>query len=57
MEFYERVSGARMHTSFFRFGGVFTDLDLNLLQDIKFFNDNFKFRLDELELLLLSSRI
>jgi NADH:ubiquinone oxidoreductase subunit D len=26
MEFYERVSGARMHAAYFRPGGVHTDL-------------------------------
>jgi len=57
MEFYERVSGARMHTSFFRFGGVYSDIDKYLLIDIEKFIKNFKFRIDELSLLLSSSRI
>jgi NADH:ubiquinone oxidoreductase subunit D len=33
-EFYERVSGARMHAAYFRPGGVRADLPLNLLSDI-----------------------
>jgi len=57
MEFYERISGARMHTSYFRPGGVFRDIDFYLLSDMKKFIYSFKFRLDELRLSLLSNRI
>ena len=34
MEFYERVSGARMHAAYIRPGGVSQDLPLGLLNDI-----------------------
>ena len=34
MEFYERVSGARMHASYIRPGGVQQDLPLNFLEDL-----------------------
>ena len=34
MEFYERVSGARLHSAYIRPGGVALDLPLNLLSDI-----------------------
>lgn len=34
MEFYERVSGARMHAAYFRPGGVAQDLPIGLLKDI-----------------------
>jgi NADH-quinone oxidoreductase subunit D len=34
MEFYERVSGARMHAAYFRPGGVHSDLPIGLLSDI-----------------------
>jgi len=34
MEFYERVSGARMHASYIRPGGVFLDVPFGLLQDV-----------------------
>jgi NADH dehydrogenase (ubiquinone) Fe-S protein 2 len=34
MEFYERVSGARMHAAYFRVGGVSQDLPVGLLKDI-----------------------
>jgi NADH dehydrogenase (ubiquinone) Fe-S protein 2 len=57
MEFYERVSGARMHANYFRPGGVFMDLPQNLLRDIYLFTSKFKSRLDELEELLTSNRI
>jgi NADH:ubiquinone oxidoreductase subunit D len=33
-EFYERVSGARMHAAYFRIGGVSQDLPAGLLEDI-----------------------
>ena len=45
MEFYERVSGARMHAAYFRPGGVNLDLPIGFLDDIynKLGNeDNFK---------------
>jgi len=37
MEFYERVSGARMHAAYIRVGGVAEDIPLGLLDDIFFF--------------------
>ena len=57
MEFYERVSGARMHASYIRPGGVSQDLPLNLLEDINSFIEQFKTRLDEIEELLTNNRI
>lgn len=57
MEFYERVSGARMHSAYFRPGGVSADLPLGLLQDIHAWADQFASRLDEMEELLTSNRI
>jgi len=57
MEFYERVSGARMHANYFRPGGVYMDLPQNLLRDIYVFISKFKSRIDELEELLTSNRI
>ena len=56
-EFYERVSGARMHAAYFRPGGVSQDLPLGLLEDINIFSQNFGARLDEMEELLTSNRI
>lgn len=57
MEFYERVSGARMHASYFRPGGVSQNLPLGLIEDIKIFLIQFNFRIDEMEELLTNSRI
>nr|YP_009672662.1 NADH dehydrogenase subunit 7 [Dictyopteris divaricata]QDB64147.1 NADH dehydrogenase subunit 7 [Dictyopteris divaricata] len=57
MEFYERVSGARMHASYFRPGGVSQDLSLGLLNDIHSFCDQFGQRLDEVEEMLTSNPI
>ena len=37
MEFYERVSGARMHAAFIRPGGIAYDLPLGLINDIFIF--------------------
>ena len=57
MEFYERVSGARMHASYIRPGGVHQDLPLGLLEDIYQFTAHFSTRIDEMEELLTNNRI
>ncbi len=57
MEFYERVSGARMHAAYFRPGGVHTDLPKGLLTDIYLFKEQFKLRLLEIEEMLTENRI
>ena len=57
MEFYERVSGARMHSAYFRFGGVSQDLPLGFLDDLYLFINQFRSRVDEIEELLTNSRI
>jgi NADH dehydrogenase (ubiquinone) Fe-S protein 2 len=57
MEFYERVSGARMHSSYFRPGGLHQDLPLGLLNDIYIFCFQFPTRLDEFEEMLTNNRI
>ena len=57
MEFYERVSGARMHAAFFRPGGVNQDLPKALLNDIYIFCEQFNTRLDEIEEMLTNNRI
>nr|ANA57034.1 NADH dehydrogenase subunit 7 [Pyramimonas parkeae] len=57
MEFYERVSGARMHAAYFRPGGVYQDIPAGLLQDIYLFLDQFASRIDELEEMLTNNRI
>ena len=57
MEFYERVSGARMHAAYFRPGGVHSDLPRGLLTDIFLFKEQFKIRILEIEELLTENRI
>ena len=57
MEFYERVSGARMHASYIRPGGVQQDLPLNFLEDLYQFIVGFTARIDEFEELLSNNRI
>ncbi|XP_012264078.2 NADH-ubiquinone oxidoreductase 49 kDa subunit [Athalia rosae] len=57
MEFYERVSGARMHAAYIRPGGVALDMPLGLLDDIYDFSSKFSQRLDEVEDLLTENRI
>jgi NADH dehydrogenase (ubiquinone) Fe-S protein 2 len=57
MDFYERVSGARLHAAYVRPGGVAFDLPLGLLDDIYHFINHFGQRLDEVEDLLTSNRI
>jgi NADH dehydrogenase (ubiquinone) Fe-S protein 2 len=57
MEFYERVSGARMHAAYIRPGGVSLDLPVGLLDDIYSFVIQFSSRIDEIEELLTHNRI
>ncbi|EDV28461.1 uncharacterized protein TRIADDRAFT_49563 [Trichoplax adhaerens] len=57
MEFYERVSGARLHAAYVRPGGVAQDLPLGLMDDIYSFCKNFSQRIDELEEMLTNNRI
>ena len=57
MEFYERVSGARMHANYVRPGGVSKDIPNNFLKDLYIFNKNFVGRIKEMEYLLSRNRI
>lgn len=57
MEFYERVSGARMHAAYFRPGGVQVDIPKGLLDDIYMFTEQFVLRLTEMEDMLTENRI
>ncbi|GFS47643.1 NADH dehydrogenase iron-sulfur protein 2, mitochondrial [Nephila pilipes] len=57
MEFYERVSGARMHAAYIRPGGVSQDLPIGLLGDIFEWLEKFGQRIDEMEDLLTDNRI
>jgi len=57
MEFYERVSGSRMHSNYIRPGGVAQDLPDGLLEDIAVFNSQFLKQLADVETLLNNNRI
>jgi NADH dehydrogenase (ubiquinone) Fe-S protein 2 len=57
MEFYERVSGARIHAAFIRPRRVAFELPFSILADIYTFIYQFTSRLDEIEELLTNNRI
>lgn len=57
MEFYERVSGARLHANFIRPGGVNYDLPLGFLDDLYIFLNQFLIRLNEIDEMLTNNRI
>ena len=57
MGFYERASGARMHSAYFRPGGVQKDLPPDLLEDIGAFADRFPQVIDDIERILTDNRI
>ncbi|MCH9019310.1 MAG: NADH-quinone oxidoreductase subunit D [Proteobacteria bacterium] len=57
MEFYEAVSGARMHAAYIRPGGVHQDMPAGLDERIRAFREPFAKRLDEIETLLTENRI
>jgi NADH dehydrogenase (ubiquinone) Fe-S protein 2 len=57
MEFYEKVSGARMHAAYIRPGGVSQDIPVGLTSDIYLFAKQFISRIEEMEDLLTNNRI
>jgi len=57
LEFYERVSGARLHAAYCRPGGVHKDIPLGFLQDVNSFVKQFFYRLIEIEELLTNNKI
>jgi NADH-quinone oxidoreductase subunit D len=57
MEFYERVSGARLHAAYFRPGGVHQDLPQGLADDILAWAAAFPKVLDDIEGMLTENRI
>jgi NADH dehydrogenase (ubiquinone) Fe-S protein 2 len=59
MEFYERLSGARMHANLFKIGGLNNNfvVDIPFLIDLKSFIFQFIDRINELEELLTTNRI
>ncbi len=57
MEFYERVSGARLHAAYFRPGGVHRDMPDGLAEDIALFCERYPKVIDDIEGLLTENRI
>lgn len=57
MEFYEGVSGARLHANYFRVGGVHQDLPLGMAEDIGEYVNGFQNFIDDMETLLTENRI
>ncbi|MBT4491091.1 MAG: NADH-quinone oxidoreductase subunit D [Rhodospirillaceae bacterium] len=57
MEFYEGVSGARMHANYFRVGGVHQDLPAGMAEEIGSYIDGFHNYVDDMETLLTENRI
>ena len=57
MAFYERVSGARLHASYFRPGGVHKDLPAGLVEDIGDFLERFPKVIEDFDNLLTDNRI
>lgn len=56
-EFYERVSGARLHANYIRIGGVNQDLPVGILDDIYTWSGKFLERLDRICDLLCENQI
>ena len=57
MEFYERVSGARLHCAYFRPGGVHQDMPAGLADDIWAYTERFPKVIEDLDNLLTENRI
>ena len=57
MVFYERACGARLHSAYFRPGGVHQDLPPELIDDIEAWCDPFLKIVDDLDVLLTENRI
>jgi len=55
--FYERASGSRMHSAYFRPGGVHQDLPPALIDDIAAFCEHYPKLVNDLETLLTDNRI
>jgi NADH-quinone oxidoreductase subunit D len=57
LEFYERASGARFHSAYFRPGGVHQDIPAGMEDDIDKFCDGFGKIIDDVETLVTNNRI
>ncbi|PZP85529.1 MAG: NADH-quinone oxidoreductase subunit D [Azospirillum brasilense] len=57
LAFYERASGARFHSAYFRPGGVHQDIPAGMEEDILKFCDRFEKMMDDVETLVTNNRI
>jgi NADH-quinone oxidoreductase subunit D len=57
MGFYERACGARLHSAYFRPGGVHQDLPPGLIDDIEAWCDVFVKQLDDIDELVTENRV
>jgi NADH:ubiquinone oxidoreductase subunit D len=57
MEFYEKVSGARMHAAYIRPGGITRDIPESFCGELFTFCNVFLKRLNDIEDLLTNNRI
>eukprot|EP01100_Stratorugosa_tubuloviscum_P015304 TRINITY_DN86_c0_g1_i1.p1 TRINITY_DN86_c0_g1~~TRINITY_DN86_c0_g1_i1.p1 ORF type:complete len:429 (-),score=111.60 TRINITY_DN86_c0_g1_i1:1478-2764(-) len=57
MEFYERLSGARMHAAYIRPGGFINKIPNDFIDSLNFFFKNFKKKIDDIEDLLTNNKI
>ena len=57
MEFYERVSGARMHAAYIRPGGIYKEIPYGFMMDIWHYIYRLKKRINEIEEMLTNNRI
>ena len=57
IQFYERISGARMHAAFIRPGGIAQDLPLGLLTDIYNYFKDFNTRISDVYNFLNNNRV
>jgi NADH-quinone oxidoreductase subunit D len=57
LEFYERASGARLHSAYIRPGGVTQDIDDKLIEDMLIFLETFPKSIEDMEGLLTNNRI
>ena len=57
MEFYEKVSGARLHANYIRPGGVSQDLPKGLIEEIYRYFSSFHIKINDMEDLLTENRI
>jgi NADH-quinone oxidoreductase subunit D len=57
MEFYERASGARLHSNYFRIGGVSADIPDGMLDEIAAWCEHYPKVIDDIETLVTENRI